>query len=281
MNPMRLTLMVAVLVMAFAFSPAMLSAEEGLDDPDVVDAGEMNEDEEADDEGPAFNNPAQAQKAENVANRAALNSEDPDLAEAVEKAEIAEQELAEAQEELDNLPEDATEEERREAEEKVELAEENVRQARADVAAELERVSGELKADIAAFRAAGYGWGVIAQELGVHPSALGLGNKFGHRNKARNMERSKHARGKKGDLAAATERDVKTGWGKGHGVSARGKSKGGGRGNAGALDGDIGGKGKGKSGNAGKGRGGGNAGGNGKGGGNAGGNGKGGGKGKK
>ena len=225
----RLPLMILVVLLALTVVPAMVSAGAAPDDPDVadvVDDGDVKDDEDVVDEAPAFNNPAQAQKAENVANAAALDSDDPELADRVENAEKAEQELAEARKNLRSLPDDATEEERRQARQDVREARQDVKEARAAVAERLSEISGELQADITKMREEGYGWGVIAKEYGIHPSALGLGNKFGHRKGQKDQERARNASGKKGEFAEATARDVKTGWGSDHGMSARGKSKG-------------------------------------------------------
>ncbi len=117
----------------------------------------------------------------------------------------------------------------------------------------LSEISGEYQDDIAQMRDDGYGWGEIAKSYGLHPSVLG--NKYGHRKTERHMERNRHTNRKNDAFAEATARDVKTGWGKDHGVSASGKSKGGNKDNAGSLDSDISGKSKGKSGNAGNGNG--------------------------
>jgi hypothetical protein len=296
-----------IVLLAFLMAPTIAAAEEGNDaDPgevaDVVDDDKntydddkdaydddkdaYDDDDDMDDEGPAFQNPAQAQKAENLAHAATRNTDDKELAERVENAEDAEQELAEARERLANLPEDATEEERREAIRDVRQARRDVREARRSVAERLSEISGEYKADITRMREAGYGWGEIAKELGVHPSALGLGHKKGHKKGYRHTHtvRNRHQAGKRGDLSAATRRDVKNGWGaRGHGKSVAGKGRGRGQASANGFDrDDAGGKGKGKGngrGGRGGGRGGGQGGGNGRGGGN--GNGQGGGNGRR
>ena len=60
----------------------------------------------------------------------------------------------------------------------------------------------------------------IAKELGVHPSARGLGHKKGHKKGYRHTHtvRTRHQSGKMGDISTATRRDVKSGWGaRGHG----------------------------------------------------------------
>ena len=258
----RFSLMFTLILIVFIAMPATLPAQDAKEDPDiadVVDDGDVEDDAAVDGEKSAFNNPAQAQKAENLANQAALESDDEELAERVDALEAAEKELAA----LD--PADPGYQEAVEA----------VEEAEKGVVDRLSELSGAYKEDITQMREEGYGWGVIAHELGVHPSALGLGNKFGHSKAERNMEKGRRGVGRKGEMATATERDVKSGWGKGHGVSGSGKGQGQGKGSAGSVGSSGKGKGKGNSGNSG--RGGGNAGGNGKGGGNAGGNGQGGG----
>ena len=229
-----------IMILALMLVPAMAVAQDAGNVADVVDDGNVDGDEAVEEEESAFNNPAQAQKAENLAEAAAQKSEDQELADRVEALEAAEQELAGL------TPDDPG----------YQAALDAVEAAEQDVADRLGEISGETVADIDKMREEGYGWGQIAHELGVHPSVLGLGHKHGLRKTERHMERGKSAKGKKGEFAAATERDVKTGWGKGHGVSAGGKGKGGGKGKPGFLDdSDVSGKakGKGKSGNAGKG----------------------------
>ncbi len=277
----RLPMIAMVMLLALVVAPALGHAQDsGDEDPgrvaDVMDA-EVDGDDEGDDEKSTFQNPAQAQKAENLAREATRNTDDEELAERVEKAENAEQELAEARERLANLPEDATEEERREAIRDVRQARRDVREARRAVAERLSEISGEYKEDITRMREEGYGWGQIAHELGVHPSALGLGHKYGHKKSDRHNVQSRHRTGKRDRVSAATARDVKTGWGaRGHGVSAGGKASG--KGQQSDRSGGVGkssaGKGKGnsKGGGEGTGRGGGRGGG--KGGGKGGGNGK-------
>ena len=129
-------------------------------------------------------------------------------------------------------------------------------------------ITGELDDDIEAMRASGMGWGEIAHELGVHPSALGLGHT---KNQKSFSER---------EIAEATARNTKNGFATGHAVgrqsdignSKQGKSAGNSS-NAGGNKGEKGNNGKG--GGNGGGNDGGNGGGNGggKGGGNGGGNG--------
>jgi hypothetical protein len=113
----------------------------------------------------------------------------------------------------------------------------------------------QTAADIEGMRAIGMGWGDIAHELGVHPSTLGLGEKFGHANRNAGLEQQ--------SMAQETARSM-TGKAKGHGIGDGGGVDGKGLGSQ---------KSNGSQGNAGGvGRGGSNQGGNGKGGGNGGGN---------
>lgn len=204
---------------------------------DVEQAADVADDESVDDldavdDASTYNNPAQAQKAQNLAEAAALD--DPAVKEALDKLEAAQQ----------SGDVDA-----------IEAAEAALESALADAA-------GVSADEIADMREEGMGWGQIAHELGVHPSVLGLGNRFGHTKTERNMAGNAYGRGPKGEMAAATARNVKTGWAEGHGKSAeKGKGaaasaaddSGPGKGNAGGKDkGD-----KGNSGNNGNGKGGG------------------------
>jgi hypothetical protein len=242
-----------VMLLALAFAPVTVSAQDAVEvvdqleeDGDVVDDGEVSENEAVEDEDSAFQNPSQVQKAENVAEAAALNSEDQELADRVAALEAAEEALEGLTEDDPGYAEALAAVEAREQ----------------DVADRLGEISGETKDTIADMREAGYGWGQICHELGVHPSVLG--NKYGHQKMSQHTVQARHGFGKKGEISAATTRDVKTGWAQGHGKSVSGKSNG--QGKAGSMDSDTSAKSKGKMGNAGNG--------NGKGGGKGGGNGK-------
>ena len=233
----RLPIILMVMLLTLSIAPAMVSAQDAPveDQGDVVDDGDVSEDDAVENEDSAFQNPAQAQKAENVANAAALDSDDGELADRVDALEAAEQELAdsglnsgdEGYQELVDAVEDAEQ----------------------DVADRLSEISGELEADITQMRKEGYGWGQICHEVGVHPSVLG--KKYGHMNTHQN----KHQFGKKGDMSAATARDLKTGWARGHGKSVSGKNNG--KGKADSFGIDNNGKAKGKSNGKGGGKGGG------------------------
>jgi hypothetical protein len=195
------------LLLAVSLAPAVTPAQ-ATDEPDpgevadVVGSVDVDENDNAVDEESAFSNPAQAQKAENLA-----------IADAI-KTDTA----------LDGLIDDL------EAAKAVgdPLAIEAAEKAVADRLAEIAGMDhSDAVKNITDLRELGYGWGQIAQELGVHPSALGLGHKYGHTKTHRNNVRSRKGIGYQEDgLAAATARDVKTGWAAaGHGIGARGKGK--------------------------------------------------------
>ena len=114
------------------------------------------------DTAPAFSNPAQAAKAEAVAEAAAAKA---DLA-----AEQALAALTSAQQALAAIQADPTADPAA-----VAAAEQAVAEAEAKAEAAAAAVGSVSTADIAGMRAAGMGWGQIAHELGVHPSTLGLG----------------------------------------------------------------------------------------------------------
>jgi hypothetical protein len=239
----RLSMAMVMLLLLVAAAPV------NADNPETTEMDVAGyEDSNTDDEDTNFQNPTQARKAENLA-----------VAEAVEtdtELDRCLNELEAAKKSGDQTVIDA-------AEQKV-----------ADRIAEIAGMDHSETIDkIDQMREDGYGWGQIAHELGVHPSTLGLGHKYGHQNKSRHSVQSMHGFSKKGEIAAATMRDTKNGKGnKGHGVSSVGGGKGRGAKGADSFDSTNSGKGKGKSGDVGGGRGSGKGGGNG--GGNSGGNGK-------
>ncbi len=193
--------------------------------------------QEGDDEGPTFNNPAQAAHAENLANAVAKN--DPDVQKAFDALEEAETALAAANKSGEK--------------EAIATAQKAYDAALANAQAALTKAAGAPTEDIAAMRAQGMGWGQIAHELGVHPGTLGLGH-------------SKEV--------SATERDSKTGLAMGHSMTAGNENAGGkGSGNAYAYGHNKDADGGGGAGHGG-GNGGGHGGGNGGGGGGGGGHGK-------
>lgn len=66
----------------------------------------------------------------------------------------------------------------------------------------LAEASGRSEADIAAMRGEGKGWGVLAKDVGVHPSTLGVG----HGNKAeKQAEKTEKKAGKAEQKAAKSE----------------------------------------------------------------------------
>ncbi|MBN1254590.1 MAG: hypothetical protein JXA50_04890 [Deltaproteobacteria bacterium] len=240
-----------VLMVALCISPISTWAQtSGTDDTTTVgstsgedegttEGGEEGDDTTVDEEEPAFNNPAQAQHAANLAEAAATGPSD-ELGEALENLAEAEKALEEAIASGDKAAIEAAQKAYDEANEKAE-----------GLAAEETGVTVE---DIAAMRAEGMGWGQIAHTLGVHPSVLGLGHKF----QETEMEEAT-ARNTKSDSSFV-----------GHGVG-QGTGQGLALGHDKAADGSKGGKGGGQGG--GQGQGGGKGGGQGQGGGQGGGHG--------
>ena len=159
-------------------------------------------------ETPAFANPAQAQKAANLAEEVA--STDTAVKEALQGVEEAQTSLGLAMETNDP---DA-----------IAAAKDTLTAAETAYAGTLADATGVASSDISAMRDAGAGWGAIAHELGVHPGMLGLG----HTNRERNRERN-HLSGNlaaepsvdgidQEELAEATARNMESGFSKGHGA---------------------------------------------------------------
>ncbi|NNG01917.1 MAG: hypothetical protein HKM93_21195 [Desulfobacteraceae bacterium] len=176
-----------------------------------------DEDTDLDDETPAFSSPAQAQRAENLANRTSLEP-DPETAAAIQGAEEKRGALALARQELERLLADPSTSpaEVNAAKSAVDLARQSYDQAQATADQKLADFVGESRADIEQMRAHGMGWGEIAHELGVHPGSLGLGHTKGklNRNKIAEMPLDGEM-DETAELKAATSRNLKTGWAKG------------------------------------------------------------------
>lgn len=235
-----------VLTFALFVGPVTTWAQtEGTDTGTTVtggDEGSTDGDEGNGDEVPAFNNPAQAQHAENIA-EAAATEPSTEYLEALDA-------LAQAQEALDAANDSGDEDAIAEAQDTYDAADALVE----ELAAQNTGVSVET---IAAMRADGMGWGEICHELGVHPSVLGLG----HKKKMKKMTEYS-------EMNEATARNTKTGLAIGHGAgtdtgkgfalghSKKGGDKGG-KGVGGQSSGNSGGQGKGHGGGQGKGHGGG------------------------
>ena len=244
-TPQMIVILAAILWLLVA-TPMALMAQETPSDGDTVteDAGD-----ELTDEAPAFNNPAQAAKAQNLAEAYA---DKPDAAldgynDAVAEAETGLQGVAdEAGLSVDQYADQFNTDDDFRAEqiaaypdldlEGMVGAYDKANQDLADYLAEKTTVSVD---DIAALRAQGMGWGVIAHELGIHPSALGLGNKNGHqnqvqnqnRNRNKNKERASYGYGKKAGTMSSTMRNLKTGgnaYGKSNGNQGQAADKAGG-----------------------------------------------------
>jgi hypothetical protein len=191
-----------LLVPLFAF--IFLMAGQGAYAEDPVDPAPPEEE-------PAFQNPAQAAHAENLADASAAKAE-AEAAAATKEAEEREADLAAAQDTVDNLPSDATAEEIAAAQAALDAAQDAY-----DLAAEVAEqktaeIGGTSVEEIAEMRDSGMGWGEIAHELGIHPGVLGLGHTKRHRWK--NQVEGELG----GEIGEATERNLKTGLAKGHGA---------------------------------------------------------------
>lgn len=191
------------------------SGETGTGDTGTGDTGSEGDgtntgDSDVDQEAPSFQNAAQAAHAANLAD-AAVQS-DPEVQEAFDTVTEAEQNLDKARETGNETT--------------IEEAQAAYDAAKADAENALAETTGTLTSDIAAMREEGMGWGQIAHELGVHPSVLGLG----HTKRAATQSDVSVISGKtKGgkpetEIEMATTRNIKTGFGYGHGLSMGGKS---------------------------------------------------------
>jgi hypothetical protein len=161
-----------------------------------------------------FQNPAQAQKGENVAVASLERAmKDEDVIDATERVERIEKAIA-------GLDPESPDYEREKAhlEALSTRAQENLERALAEAGAVSER-------DIAAMRRAGMGWGEISHELGLHPRILGLGHNKSNLSHEQQMRMGVHSKSKFTGESTYTERNFKTG--RDHGpVKATGSSAG-------------------------------------------------------
>jgi hypothetical protein len=189
------------------------------------------EDINLEDEAPAFTSIAQVEKAEKLA---ALNAGEPD-AETIAARRDADQKeraYAEARRRLEALQADPARspEEVNAAELAMETARKAYEEARAAADEKLADFAGVPVEDIVSMRQSGMGWGQIAHELGIHPSALGLGHgkeKGSGQQKSGPIGKSFQAAD---ELGGMTSRNLKTGWSKGHGADLTSHSGGKGKG---------------------------------------------------
>ncbi|MCD4722508.1 MAG: hypothetical protein K8S13_22025 [Desulfobacula sp.] len=225
-------------LMSLAFAADPPPEEEG---GEIVQTEEQNEPED-DLEEPVFKNPTQAQRAINLAEAYAAKP-DPELEEALDALEKAENDLLSAKEDGD-----------KEAIEKAEEALENAQEAADSYMAENAGITPE---EIGEMREEGMGWGEIAHELGLHPGVLGMRHTKTYKNK-KGWEEDISPDGEVSDfeIEEATARNFKSGFSKGHGASVdnkgnkndKGKSSGKGEkgktnsGNKGGSKGNNGGK---------------------------------------
>ena len=192
-----LPVILLLVLMAFAIVlwPAFARSQDTSAGPpdlaaDVDQAADVADDESSDDldavdDESTYSNPAQAQKAQNLAEAAA--KDDPAVQDALDSLDAAQESGDEAA----------------------------IAEAEKDLEAALADAAGVHEADIADMREDGMGWGQIAHELGVHPGVLGLGHRYGRTNTQRSQLGNAFGRGPKGEMASATARNVRTGWSNG------------------------------------------------------------------
>jgi len=144
-----------------------------------------------------FATPAQAQHAANLAEQVA--STDESVQEALQDVQDAQSALDDALQSDDPAA--------------VSAAPEALAVAEAAYIDALAGATGVIGSDIAAMRASGMGWGMIAHELGVQPALLGLGHTRGKQEHYAGMGALDPQ-----ELAEATARTMESGWSLGHGV---------------------------------------------------------------
>ncbi len=156
-----------------------------------------------DSETPAFDNPAQAQHAANIAQQAA--TENTAVQEALQDVDTAQDTLDQALQSNDP--------------EAVAAARDALTAAEEGYMESLAEITGVIEDDIASMRDSGMGWGEISHELGVHPGMLGLGHTRGKRNHYVGDAAEPGMGGiDPEELSEATARNMESGWSKGHGV---------------------------------------------------------------
>lgn len=159
---------------------------------------------DSDNATPAFDNPADALRAANRAEKAAMSN--GSLRNALGEVEKAQETMAKTIRSGDQSAMAAA---------RVGLA-----KAEGHYVTELADISGVSEADIASMRDSGMGWGQVGHELGVHPGVLGSGH---------SGEKSKHQEGMATEgnhrggvdaheLREATAINMESGWSQGHGV---------------------------------------------------------------
>ena len=159
---------------------------------------------DSDNATPAFDNPADALRAANRAEKAAVSN--GSLRNALGEVEKAQETMAKTIKSGDQSAMAAA---------RVGLA-----KAEGHYVSELADISGVSEADIASMRDSGMGWGQVGHELGVHPGVLGSGH---------SGEKSKHQEGvttgsnhmggvDAHEIREATAINMESGWSQGHGV---------------------------------------------------------------
>ena len=202
-------------------APLSAVTAEGTDDVEVGspdDSAGVGEtpaepDVDVDDEISAFNNPAQAQRAANLAEQAAINNDS--VKEALQDVEDAQKALDEA---LTVSPDNA----KAIHADAIAAARETLAKAEDVYSKELADITGVTETDIASMRDLDMGWGQICHELGLHPSVNGLGHfKEKHQHQVGIVAEPTISGVNTQELVEATARNMQSGWSKGHGVGVR------------------------------------------------------------
>ncbi len=159
-------------------------------------------------EQPAFTSPVQAERAANLAERAAMQTSTA-LQNSLHQVDAAEQRMQQAL---------ATGNQAR-----ITAARSALERAQQQYTQQLSEMTGVMTDDIAKMRENGMGWGQIAAELGVHPGELGMGHDRRGRDQGMTSQNRGRARGMHrgidpDEMAEATARDMETGWSGGHGT---------------------------------------------------------------
>jgi len=105
-------------------------------------------------------------------------------------------------------------------EQAVEVARKRNRLAEQEMERNLALVAGVTRTDIAAMRQAGLGWGQICQELGMHPSILGLGPRHKASASPTNLVERQRNRFRTRELQEATRRQMNDRTAPKHGMTA-------------------------------------------------------------
>jgi len=180
--------------------------------------------EEETQEVSTFSNPAQAAHAANLSEVASealdgdVENAETDLENAENDLEAAQTAKDNAQNTLDNPPSTATPQDLADAQKALGAAQTTKDDAQNALDKAIGELAGVSEEAIGDMRDSGMGWGQIAHELGVHPGVLGLGHTKRHRENMA-IDIAENLPAPELEIAEATQRDVKHGWAKGHGMT--------------------------------------------------------------